>query len=210
MNGNYRLIGRPGSGSAVCEAVLALSGLPYTIEDLDRWPEGQPPAALTALNPVGQVPVLVLPDGSIMTESAAITLHLADMSPEAGLAPPHGNPLRPHYLRWMLYLTAQTYPTLLRFYYPDRYTTDPDGAGSVREAAVNRMALEWSVFSNALGDGPFILGSNVSAVDLYAAMLISWDEDIQALFSRHPNLQRLYEGVAEIPAVQQVWLRHGM
>ncbi|WP_410293218.1 glutathione S-transferase N-terminal domain-containing protein [Klebsiella pneumoniae] len=43
---------------------------------------------ILALNPLGQIPVLVLADGQVMTESAAIALHLAETHPGAGLAPP--------------------------------------------------------------------------------------------------------------------------
>ena len=62
MSGTYTLLGRPGTGSGACEAVLALSGLPYTVKDIDKLPDGSAPADLLAINPLGQVPVLVLPD----------------------------------------------------------------------------------------------------------------------------------------------------
>ena len=68
MTGVYKLYGRPGSGSGVCEAVLALSGLPHEIIDLDRWGNAAPPAELLAVNALGQIPALVMPDGRTMTE----------------------------------------------------------------------------------------------------------------------------------------------
>jgi glutathione S-transferase len=210
MSGGYTLYGRIGSGNAVCEATLALTGLPHTLVDLERWRQDAPPAALLAVSPLAEVPALVLPDGSVMTESAAITLYLADLAPESGLAPPVTHPQRARYLRWMLYLAAQTYPTALRLYYPERFTSEPFGAEAVKAAAAVRYAFEWSVFAEALGSGPFILGSKMSAVDLYAAMLASWALDVEALVTRHPNLRRLCEMTALEPAVQKVWLRHGI
>ena len=65
VSARYKLYGRPGSGSAACEAVLALSGLPHEIIDLERWPLGGAPAEILAISPLGQVPALVLPNGSV-------------------------------------------------------------------------------------------------------------------------------------------------
>ena len=210
MTGGFKLYGRPGSGSGACEAILALSGLPHEIIDLGRWEQGGAPAELLAISPLGQVPALVLPDGSAMTESAAICLYLADIAPDAKLAPLPSDPLRARYLRWMVYLAANNYMTALRFYYPERFSTHDDGGVSVKAAALERSAFEWSVFGDALGGGPFVLGNKMSAADLYAAVLISWDLDVQALFTRHPSLKMLYAAVASHPKIASVWRRHDM
>lgn len=206
----FKLYGRPGSGSAACEAVLALTGVPHEIFDLERWPLGGAPARILAISPLGQVPALVLPDGSAMTESAAICLYLADIAPGARLAPPHDSADRPAYLRWMVYLAANSYMTALRAYYPDRYSTHSDGGAGVKAAAFERLAFEWSVFAKALGGRPFILGQSICAVDVYAAVLLSWDFDMQVLFSAHPALERLYAAVARHPKIAPVWRRHEM
>ncbi len=210
MSGVYTLYGRPGSGSAVCEAILGLTGLPYELIEFGSWDQNAPPPALVAVSQMAQVPVLVLPDGTTMTESAAITLYLADLAPQADLAPALDSPLRAKYLRWMLYLATQTYPTFLRIYYPERYTAEPSCASAVKEAAVARCAFEWSVFAETLNEGPFMLGGAMSAVDLYAVMFASWDLDQQALFARHPNIQRLCQAVAGVPVLQKIWQRHGI
>ena len=210
MTGGFKLYGRPGSGSGACEAILALSGLPHEIIDLGRWEQGGAPAELLAVNPLGQIPALVMPDGGVMTESAAITLYLADLVPDAGLAPPPTDPRRAKYLRWMVFLAANSYMTALRFYYPERYSTRSDVSAGVKAAATARSAFEWSVFASALGESSFILGSQMCAADIYAAMLASWDVDPGALFKRHPGIERLCVEVARHPKIKPVWLRHDM
>src|ERR1700754_4381364 len=92
---SHRLIGNPGCGSAIGEAGLALSGLPYETEMLDICQPGPERDRLFQLNPLGQVPVLILPDGSVMTESAAMVLHVIDLAPGAGLAPGPADATRP-------------------------------------------------------------------------------------------------------------------
>ncbi len=205
-----KLYGRPGSGSGVVEAAIRLTGIECEIVDLPKWPDGEPPAELLAVNPLGQVPTLVLDNGTVLTESAAICVHLADLHPSAALSPALAAPERADFLRWMFYLSANVYMTLLRSYYPHRYTTDVAGAADVRDAANARVLVEWTVFAEALGDRPFILGETLSVVDIYAAMLISWMEDLDAFCTRFPNLRALYDRVANHAGVRDVWQRHGM
>src|SRR5262245_48662101 len=134
----YKLYGRPGTGSVTIEAILETAGARYEVEIVPRSADGEATELLTRLNPLGQVPVLRLPDGRIMTESAAIALYLADVFPEAGLAPPTGSAERAAYLRWVVYLATNIYMTGLAAYYPDRYTSDQNGGKWVKSAALNR------------------------------------------------------------------------
>jgi glutathione S-transferase len=86
----YRLLGCRGCGSLIVEAALRLAAIPYDYEEINYEQPGPQRDRLLALNPLGQVPTLVLPDGSIMTESAAIIMMIDDVAPDAGLVPPKG------------------------------------------------------------------------------------------------------------------------
>jgi GST-like protein len=75
----YALYAHAGSGSALIETQLAWYGLPYQIEEVgDLFRDKDAGQKLRPVNPLMQIPTLVLPDGQIMTESAAITLHMAE------------------------------------------------------------------------------------------------------------------------------------
>ena len=206
----YRLYGRPGTGSVTIEAILEIAKAPYEVEIIERSPNGEVPEKLARLNPLGQVPVLRLPDGAIMTESAAMALYLSDKHPGPGLAPPPGSADRPVYLRWMLYLATNIYMTGLAAYYPDRYTSDKTGGKCVKSAALARMAKEWEIYAEALGDKPYILGDKMSAADIYAAMQATWNFDVPAFFKKHPNLRAMYNRVTAHPAIAKVWGRNEM
>ena len=108
----YRLFARPGWGSALVETQLAWYCLPYEIEDLDDlFKSTTARERLRLVNPLAQVPTLLLPDGQVLTESAAITLHLADATQSADLVPGPGETARPAFLRWLVFLVANVYPT---------------------------------------------------------------------------------------------------
>ena len=84
---SYRLYNRPGSGGFVVEAALKLAEAPFELVELESKPGTPLAESFRETNPWKQLPVLVLPDGSIMTETAAILIHLAACFPEKDLAP---------------------------------------------------------------------------------------------------------------------------
>jgi glutathione S-transferase len=206
----YKLYARKGAGSAAVEALLALIAVPFEVIDVPKTEMGAAPDWFIKLNPRGEVPALGLPDGSVMTESAAMMIHLADAHLEAGLAPALGTAARAQYLRWIVYLAAAAYPSDLRLFYPDRFSTDPTHAQAIKAKASLDLAHDFDVFAAEMGEGSFILGDKLSAADLYAAMLLSWSDDVEGLFAKHPKLKRLYDAVAENAIVRKVWERNGM
>ena len=109
----YRVFARPGWGSVLVEAQLAWYGLPYEIEDLDDlFKSTDARERLRPVNPLAQVPTLVLPDGQVLTESAAITLHLVDATQSTDLVPALGENVRPAFLRWLIFSRGQHLPDL--------------------------------------------------------------------------------------------------
>ena len=205
----YKLYARNQAGSMAVEALLDACGAAYEVIVLDRKEDGSFEDFFHAINPKAEVPTLVLPDGSVMTESAAMMIHIAEQFPQAGLAPRAGEPGRAAFLRWQVYLAASLYGSDLRLFYPQKFTTDPAGTEGVKARAEETMAQEFAIYAEALGDKTFMLGK-LSAVDIYAAMLCSWAPDVSALYATHPNLKRMYDAVIAHPAVKRVWARNGM
>lgn len=206
----YRLYARPNTGAAAVEAILEEAELPYDLVDVEEGPDGRLAGSIEKLNPLRQVPVLVLPDGEVVTESCAIAIYLADLAEPGRLAPPPNVPARARYLRWMVFLAANTYMADLRFYKPARFTDDPQGADAVRSAASNSMARDFDILAGVLGDAPWFLGDTFSALDIYAAMIVSWAPDVPELFGRLPTLGAHFKRVAARPKIAPVWTRHRM
>ena len=65
-----------------------------------------------------------MPDGSVMTETAAIALHVDELVPAAGLFPAPGDPLRRDALRWLMFLIAAVYPTFTYGDEPEKWIGD--------------------------------------------------------------------------------------
>jgi glutathione S-transferase len=192
------------------EALLAVCGAHCEAIDLERKPDGSFHDFFLKINPKAEVPTLVLPDGSVMTESAAMMIAIADAFPQAGMAPALGEPKRAQFLRWQVYLATAIYMSDLRMLYPQRYTVRAEESQGIADKAIAMMNHEFAIYAEALGEGPFILGARMCAADIYAAMLCSWAPDVAALFAAHANLRRMYEAVTAVPAIGAVWARNGV
>ena len=94
------------------ETQLAWYGLPYGLEAVGNLlKETQARDRLAPVNPIAQIPTLILPDGAVMTESAAITLLLAEATGRDDLAPGAAAPERARFLRWLIFMVTNIYPT---------------------------------------------------------------------------------------------------
>jgi len=203
----HKIYTRRGSGAAAVEMLLDEFGLSYERIEVPRGQENVP-AEMRRINPRGEVPVLVLPDGTVMTESAAMCIYLADLHPEAGLAPAITTPERATYLRWMTYLAVNVYGTFMHVYHADKYHDDPATHAGIRAKAIERLAEDWATLEAALDPGPYLLGSRISAADIYLTMFPYWDRDRAGLFQRAPQLAKLCQLVLDRPAVASAWAYH--
>jgi glutathione S-transferase len=204
--GRYRLYWTKTSGAFPAAAVLTLAGADWDgVEvDLEKGENLEP--GYLALNPTAQVPTLVLPDGTVMTESAAIAWHLAERLPAAGLLPPReAESERATLLRWMVFGAAALYEAELRYYYPERYTSDPAGVAGVKQAGAAAFARHWDLIEPLLHPGPFVLRGRMSVLDLYLAMFAAWHPDKPGIYARRPALRRLIDAVAGDARVAPVW-----
>jgi GST-like protein len=171
----YKLFAQPGWGSALVEAQLAWYGLPFEIEEVgDLFASAAARERLAPVNPLAQVPTLVVPDGQIMTESAAITLHLADVTGHDDLVPSaHEVAVRPRFLRWLVFLVANVYPTFTYVDDPSRFVPSIEAqAGFAEKVNAYKERLWRQLEENAAA--PCFLGDRFSALDIYVCVMTRW------------------------------------
>lgn len=172
-SGTYTLYAVPGWGSALAEAMLALCAVPVRIEDVTGFDRPGPARdRLLQVNSLAQVPTIVLPEGTIMTESAAIALLLAERYPKSGLAPAPGSPSRAVFLRRLLWIAANVYPTFTYGDYPERWVSaQPQELQASTDAYRQRL---WQELESQLSEGQWVLGEEFSALDIYVAVMTHW------------------------------------
>ncbi|MFT5503661.1 MAG: glutathione S-transferase [Gammaproteobacteria bacterium] len=204
----YQLYWAKETGALAPQILLEEIEADYDRVVLDLEKEDQKTAKFLAINPMGQIPALELEDGSILTESAAIMMHIADSHIELDLIPLPGTPQRAHIYRWMFFAVANIYEADLRIFYSDAYSDDSNCHESIIQKGRQDLNAAWDLIEQAIGDGPYFMDERYSIIDPYLLMLAYWHEQVDQLFERLPKLKVLCETVQQRPAVQSVWHQH--
>lgn len=199
------LFGAAASGSVAVEAALTLLGLPFDVIEGATWAEAAARDRVADANPMRQIPTLVLPGGEVMTESAAILIYLADLHPAARLAPALDDPKRREFLRWMLYVSSAIYA--LHWIKPD--VTRIGAPASAREAVVEavheRIAHCWATMDAQLTPGRFLLGDDLTVLDLYVATVSRFGPWRERFHAVAPRMTPAILRVDEAPQLAALW-----
>ncbi len=208
----YKLYWSPRTGAFAPHAVLTEIGAPFELVVVDYDGKEQMSDAFKRLNPRAQIPVLALPGGTVMAESAAMVLYLADAHPHAKLMPPATDPARAEALHWLMFCLCNIYETDLRYYYAHRYTADPDGVPGVVAAAHAQSDASFRMLEDrvAANGGPYFLGARYSVLDPYIAMLVTWAPDPAGLLADAPGLERLCREVRNRPKLAPLFTENRM
>lgn len=199
------LIASAGCGSAIVEAVYALAGAPLAVESLP-YDDLATNADLRARNPLAQVPTLVLPDGTVLTESAAIVLHLAATRPQAKLAPSAEDATYATFLRWLVFTVGAIYPT---FHHGDLVAANADAntAQAIQGALAQRREAFWR-HVDAAAVGPWFLGARRSAIDVVIGVMARWSPGLDWFSSHAPKLHAIATRVAAEPTLREIFARN--
>lgn len=206
---SYVVYGSKGSGAFCVEAALAEAGAPVELSEMHLENDDQHGEDFLKLNPSGKIPALILPDGSALTESAAILLLIAERHPEANLLPPPGSADRAIALRWLVFMASEIYPIVELADYPERFIADHKGAAVLKRSAKSRIR-ERLLLVEAAAVGPWFLASGFSLVDIYAAMFTRWSEARENGWREEfvPKLCAIAGHLATRPSLQNVWEKH--
>lgn len=203
------LYGSNGSGSAAVEMALLRCGLPYRIERASTWEPDSAQGALQRINPLGQIPTLQLADGSVLTESAAILIHLGLVHPEAGLLPAETS-ARAQQIRGLVFVAANCYAAIGACDYPERWCEGGSKAehDKIRAGARARLHHCWDMFADQFCAALYLNGDEPGALDLLATVVSRWSGARAHLKTSRPQLLATFERVQAHPDLAPVFARH--
>jgi GST-like protein len=203
------LYGTQGSGSAAAEAGLDIAGLAYRKVDAASWKPSSGLDALKAVNPLAQIPTLVLDDGSILTESAAILIHLGLAHPQSELLASDPS-RRAQQIRGLVYIAANCYAGIGILDYPDRWYPAPDDDVRAKMQSRGKARLHelWELFADQFPATPWLSGDRLGALDILAATVSKWSGARKALAVSRPEFSTLLGCIEADPRIAAVWARH--
>jgi glutathione S-transferase len=184
----------PNSRSGGTRALLEELGADYDLHALNLKRGEQRQAQYLAVNPMGKVPAIRHGD-ALITEQPAVFIYLADLYPQAGLAPAIGDPLRGPYLRWMVFYGSCFEPAIV-----DRSRQNAPAAPSTSPYGDFDTML--GTLTDQLERGPWLLGETFSAADVLWGTALNWTTMFK-LVPELPVIRTYVDRVISRPALQR-------
>jgi GST-like protein len=150
-----------------------------------------------------------LPGGEILTESAAILIHLGLKYPQSGLLPAD-EAQRAQVLRGLLFIASNCYAAVGVLDYPERWCENPDEATRASIIAQTRRRLHglWDTFADTFKADPWLSGKHLGALDLLTAVVSHWDGSRQHLAESRPEFHALIGRIEADPRIAPVFVRN--
>ena len=207
----YTLYGKKGSGSATTEIALEIVGARYRLIETASWEPNDAFQDLLMVNPLGQIPTLVLPDGSALSESAAILIHLGLVHPESGLLP-RDPAARAQAVRGVVFIAANCYAAISVIDFPERWCADADTDDAVKEriraGTRARLHKHWEMFADLFPAAPYLGGEELGALDIHAAVVSQWSGSRKHLEAQRPEFYATLQHIEAHPKVAAVFAQH--
>ena len=197
----------PGACSFVPHALLELAGAGFEPALVKLHKGEQRTPEYLALNPRGQVPVLV-DDGEVITQIVAILLHLDAKLPQAGILPAPG-PSRTRALQTLAWMNNTVHPTFTHIFMPQKFSDQPEVQAALKPYNTQLFRgmlgeLQALVVAAANQGQAWLSGERFGPLDAYSLTLARWGTIAGITPEEHPELWAFVQKVAAQPAVARV------
>lgn len=194
----------PGVCSLSPHIILEELGLTYEAEKVDlKTKRTETGKDYTAIAEKSAVPLLVLDNGEKLTEGVAIVQYLADLKPEAGLAPKNGSFERVRLQELLNYIATEFHKAHSPLFMP--------GCGEAAvEIYTKKIKSAYSYLSEKLKHKPYLLGEQFTVADAYGFTVINWHNVVNIDLSPWPVLVDYQKRIAARPAVQAAMRAEGL
>lgn len=197
----YILYGGDFTRSVLVQWVLEEGGLDYEPRNVDILKGEHRAPEFLAMNPAGQVPVLITPEGQVLFETAALMVYLADRHGLTDLAPPVTDPSRGLFLSTIFHLASDIQSEMKRFHYPHRFSPRREDNATIQNLAKSLVLSRLAVINERLANGgPHALGARFCLADAYVCYWVAWLGRVEVC-GRLPSLAKLYALVAGRPRI---------
>lgn len=195
----------PGACSLSPHIALREAGLPFTLEKVDtKSKRTETGVDFTTINPRGYVPALELDSGEVLTEGAAIVQYIADLRPEAGLAPEAGTLARARLQEELNFIASELHKAFSPLF-------NPLIGEDARHEATEKLTRRFNDVERKLADGrSYLLGESFSVADAYLFVVTSWAKHKSIALDPWPRLQAFMGRLSERATVRQALQVEGL
>jgi glutathione S-transferase len=194
----------PGACSLSPHIALCESGLPFALEQVDlKEKKTKSGADFLAINPKGQVPVLELDHGGVLTEGPVIAQYVADQAHGSELAPENGTNERYHLQEWLNFISTELHKSFSPLFRP---TTPDDYKAIAKENLTKRFAY----VDERLDRRQFLFGDHFTIADGYLYVMLRWADRVKLDLSSFAHLASFKTRVEARPKVQEALKAEGL
>ncbi|MFL6650426.1 MAG: glutathione S-transferase family protein [Sulfurifustaceae bacterium] len=177
-------------------------GIPIELVEVDRKTHKTPTGEnFLEVNGNGYVPVLELDDGRHIIEGPAIVQYLADLRPDAGLAPRPGTMARVRLQSWLNFVTSELHKPMAMMFSPDY--------AAAKEALAKHVNKRLDWLAQQL-TGPYLMGESLSVADAYLFVVLNWSPWLKVELDRWPVLKDFVVRISARPKVQEALAAEGL
>lgn len=204
MPASHKLYYAPGTCALNPHIVLAELGLPVELVKVDlRTKKCADGSDFKAVNPLGYVPALVTPDGLTLTEGPAITQYLADLRPDALLAPANGSADRYVLQQWLNFISTEIHKG-----FSPLFTASLPAESHTQARAT--LGLRLDMLSERLRGKDFLLFDRFTIADSYLFTVLRWTVFTGIDVAQWPELDRYVAQLRTRPSVVQAMAEEGI
>jgi glutathione S-transferase len=190
------------SCSVAVKAALVAANIEHEIKTIDLSQGEQFSAEYIKINPLSKVPALKVND-NIITEGAAILLHISDQAPQAKLLPNIGSVERVQALQWLQFMYGNVHSPYSRLFMPTRYAENEDDVKAKAEQELNKI---FTRIDEQLNKNDFIACDQLSLADFYLLVAIYWEFVLQTpLTETFSNVATYKQRMLEVPFIKEVY-----
>jgi glutathione S-transferase len=188
----------PGACSLAPHIVAREAGLAIDLVKVDLGShKTETGADYFTINPRGYVPAIVLDDGEVHTEVAALVQYLAEQAPQSNLLPPAGSKERFRMNQWLTFVSSELHKTF------SPWLWHAETAESTKQAARDKLAVRFAELDRHLADRAFLTGNTFTVADAYAFTIVNWSNFLKIDLKPYPNLSAFMARVAARPQVRE-------
>lgn len=199
-----KLYYKAGACSLSPHIALREAGIAFEMEAVDLQTKRTASGAdFTQINGKGYIPALVLDNGKVLTEGAAIVQYIADLKPESGLAPANGSEARYQLQSWLSFISTELHKPMGSLFNPAQSEDWKAAAKALLSKRLNWLVAE-------MGEREYLLGEHFTVADGYLFTVLGWAGPVGFSLEPWPSLQAYRARIAARPTVIEALKAEGL
>jgi glutathione S-transferase len=193
----------PGTCALASHIALAEAGADYTTEKLDMKANQQNSPEYLKLNPKGRVPTLVT-DRGVLTETPAMLAFIAQIFPQARLAPLDDAFAFAQAQAFNSYLCSTVHVAHAHKLRGARWATEETTFADMKRMVPKTVGACFALIERDMLKGPWAMGEQYTICDPYLYTIATWLEGDGVDLAALPKVADHRKRMAERPAVRKV------